>query len=139
MSFQIIEILDSQDKQMLAKVNHEGNQITAIIKDEKLKDFDTKESFLAEIDYDKLLNWKVNTNFEDKKSGIWQEKDGVHLLGRVHDVFYIDKSKSIIDVYIQNGPEFFTVNSETVNNEIPEINSGLEIIVENLYIFPSNK
>jgi hypothetical protein len=139
MSFQIIEILDSQTEQVLAKINHGGNQITAIIRDKKSKGFDTQEPFLAEMDYEKILGWEVINDFDDAISGIWQEENEIHLLGRVHDVIDAGDGKSLIDVYMKSGPEFFVVNSESINSEIPAIDSGLKIIINTLYIYPSHK
>src|SRR5687768_5818977 len=127
MSFQIIEILDSQTEQVLARVNHGGNPITAFIHDDKSKDFDTKESFLAEISYDKILDWKAIKEFDDTDSGIWQEENGIYLSGSVQSIIDTGDDKSIIDVYMKSGPEFFIVNSESINNEIPAIGSGLKI------------
>ena len=79
--------------------------------------------------------WKVVDDFEDARSGIWQEQDGIHLLGRVHNVLDYGDGKTIIDVYMQNGSELFTVDSETVD-DVPEANDGLEITVGNLYFTP---
>ena len=137
MSFQIIEILDIQTEQVLAKISHNGNQITAIICDEKTKDFHTRETIIAEMDYDKILDWKVISDFDDASSGIWQEENGIHLLGRVQSIIDAGNGKSIIDVYMRSGPEFFIVNSESISNEIPAIDSGLKIIVNTLYIYLS--
>ena len=138
-AFQIIEILDSQSENTLTKVSHGNNQLTVIIPNKESKDIVVGKTYQAEMDCDKILDWKVHGEFDDVESGIWQEKDGIHLLGRVHNVIDISNGKTVIDIYIQNGPEFFTTNSEAMNNEIPNINAGLEIIVDRLYIFPNDK
>jgi hypothetical protein len=74
-------------------------------------------------------------DFEDVRSGIWQEQDGIHLLGRVHNVLDYGDGKVIVEVYMQNGSELFAVDSETIA-DIPEANDGLEITVGKLYLYP---
>jgi hypothetical protein len=135
MSFQIIEILESQSQGVLAKVSHQHNQVTAVIANQGAEDITVGKSVEAELGYDKILSWKVTDDFDDTQSGIWQEQDGIHLLGRVHNVLDYGDGKTIIDVYMSNGSELFTVDSETLN-DIPEANDGLEITVGNLYIYP---
>ena len=93
--------------------------------------------FTRAIGYDEIRNWKVVGDFEDASSGVWQEQDGIHLLGRVHNVLDYGDGKIIIDVYVQNGSDLFTVGSETVDDAL-EANDGLEITVRNLYIYPDS-
>ena len=138
MAFQIVEILDSQSKSILAKLSHCDNQVTVIIPNKELEDIVVGKSFQAEMDYEKILSWKVISDLDDTESCIWQEKDGIHLLGRVHNIVDLGNHKAMIDVYMQCGPEFFAVNSEAIDNEIPNRNAGLEIIVSNLYIYPTS-
>src|ERR1051325_157136 len=85
MSFQIVEVVDSQSDKIVAKVNHQTHQITATVHHQNLKDM-LEKSFQAEIGYDEILAWKAIDEFEDIKSGIWQAEDGIHLLGRVHSL-----------------------------------------------------
>ena len=138
MSFQIVEGVDSQSDKIVAKVNHQTHQITATVHHQNLKDM-LEKSFQAEIGYDEILAWKAIDEFEDIKSGIWQAADGIHLLGRVHSLLDYGDGKTIVDVYIQNGPEFFTVDPEGVENSALESNDGLEVIVRNLHIYPTDQ
>ena len=139
MSFQIIEILESQPEKILARVRHENHQVTVTIPNKKAEDIIVGRPFLAETDHDRILNWKIVSDFDDAKSAIWQEKDGIHLMGRIHSIIDFGDGRTIIDVYLQNGPEFFTVNSEMIGNEILENDVGLEITVSNLYLYPDDK
>ncbi len=138
MSFQIIEILESQPQGVLAKVGHQSNQVIAVIANRGAENITVGESLEAEIGYDKILSWKMTGDFDDTRSGIWQAQDGIHLLGRVQSVLDYGDGKTIIDVYMQNGSELFTVDSETVD-DVPEANDGLEITVGNLYIYPEER
>src|SRR6266508_1289563 len=139
MSFQIIEILDSQPEYVLAKVSHQNNQVTVIIPNKKLEDIVVGQAFQAEMSYDQILDWKIITDFDDAESGIWQEKDGVHLLGRIHSILDFGDGVTVIEVYMQNGPELFAVSLEAINNETLEDNDGFELTVCNLYLYPNDK
>ncbi len=135
MSFQMIEILGSQPQGILARVSHRDNQVTALIANRGTDDMTVGRTFEAEIGYDKILEWKVISDFDDIQSGIWQEQDGIHLRGRVHNVLDYGDGKIIMDVYIQNGSDLFAVDLETVD-DVPEANDGLEITVGKLYLYP---
>ncbi len=93
-------------------------------------------SLEAEIGYDKIIGWNIVPDFDDARSGVWQEQDGIHLLGRVHNILDYGDGKIVIDVYIQNGSELFTVDPEPMD-DVPEANDGLEITVGRLYIYPT--
>lgn len=129
MSFEIIEIVEIQAEKIQAVVKHGDHQIPVTVVG-KREDIVVGKSFSAEISYDEIRNWNVVSDFEDARSGIWQEQDGIHLLGRVHNVLDYGDGKTIVDVYMQNGPEFFTVSSEVIDITDLESNGGLEIIVE---------
>ena len=136
MAFQIAEIVDSQTENTLARVNHQNHQITATVRNKQRNDILVGKSFQAEIGYDKILDWKVIEDFRDDQSGIWEEGDGIHLLGRIHNVLDYGDGKTLVDVYVQNGPEVFTVDSDAIEDLSFNANTGLEIVVRNLYIQP---
>ena len=48
------------------------------------------------------------------------------------NIIDVGEGKSVIDIYIQNGPEFLSVTSEELENKVPILGSGLEMTVENL-------
>jgi hypothetical protein len=138
MSFRIVEIIDAKPDGIVATVSHQNHLIPAIILNQGEDNLAVGTSFRASISFDRILDWKTIDDFKDAQSGIWQEQDGIHLLGRVHSVLDYGDGKTIIDVYMQNGPEFFQVDAETIRNDDLEPNSGLEIIVGSLYIDPTD-
>ena len=79
------------------------------------------------------------SEFEDASSGVWQANDGIHLLGRIHSILEYGDGKTIVDVYIQNGPELFTVSSEMIDIATLEPSGGLEITVGSLYLYPNDQ
>ena len=135
MAFQITEILESQAGNILVNALHQNNPLTATIRDQTGNDVTVGESFPAELGYDEILDWKVIEDFQDDKSGIWEEGDGIHLLGRIHNILDYGDGKMVIDTYIQNGPEFFTVHLDATEDLSLDANNGLEIVVRHLYIY----
>src|SRR5262245_43362098 len=127
MAFQLTEILDSKSENVLAKVLHQNNQLHATVRGLEEHNVSVGEPFQAEISFDQILDWKVVDDFEDSESGIWQEEDGIHLLGRIHSILDYGDGRIVIDAYIQNGPEFFTVNLNAIEDDTPDANDGLEI------------
>ena len=139
MAFQIVQILEATSEKILARVNHENNSFTVTIPDQKAENILVGKSYLAEIGYDGILNWKIIDNFDDARSGIWQDENGVHLTGRIHNIIDFGDGRTIIDVYLQNGAEFFTLDSSMMGDETFESDTGLEITVSNLYLYLIDK
>jgi hypothetical protein len=137
MAFRIVEIIDSKPENMLANVIHEDYLLTATIRAEKSADLIAEKLFQAEIDYDEVMGWKVVDDFDDDQSGIWQEQDGIHLLGRIHNVLDYGDGKTVVDVYVQKGPEFFTVTADGMDDPTFDATTGLEIVVKTLYLHPT--
>lgn len=136
MAFQITEIFDSQSGNVLAKVLHQDNHLTATVRGMDEKNLSIGTPFQAGISFDEIRDWKVVDDFEDARSGIWQEEDGIHLLGRIHSIIDFGDGRVVIDVYLQNGPEFFTVNLNATDEDAPGANDGLEVIVGHLVLQP---
>ena len=139
MSFQVIEITEEVNAGVVAKVSHQNNPLTVIVPNKRKDDIPVGMSFQAELGFDTVLNWKTIDDFEDAKSGIWQDQAGTHLAGRIHSVLDYGDGKTILDVYIQNGPELFTLSLDAMEDAVPEGNDGLEITVGSLYIYPNER
>lgn len=118
------------------KTLHQNNLLAATVRGMKDHDIHVGESFQAQLSFDEILDWKDLSDFEDTQSGIWQEQDGIHLVGRIHSILDYGDGRVVIDVYLQNGPEFFTVNLNATEEDAPDANDGLEIIVKNLFLSP---
>jgi hypothetical protein len=136
MTFQILEVFDSHSENVLAKALHHDNPIAVTVRGRKASDIRVGEWFQAEISFDEILGWQVRDDFEDAQSGIWQDQDGIHLLGRIHSILDFGDGRIVIDVYIQNGPEYFTVQLNAEEEDAPDANDALEIVVGHLYLHP---
>ena len=129
-------MFDSHSENVLAKVLHHNNPIAVTVRRGKAQDIRVGEWFQAEITFDEILGWQVRDDFEDAQSGIWQDQNGIHLLGRIHSLLDYGDGAVVIDVYIQNGPEYFTVRLNAEEEDAPDANDALEIVVGHLYLQP---
>jgi hypothetical protein len=123
-------------KKMLALIRHEGHEFAAFVSgsEESLLPQIGRER-IVEIDFERVIEWKEIPGFLDEMSGIQScalRSNAVKICGRVHNIIDVGEGKSVIDIYIQNGPEFLSVTSEELENKVPTLGSGLEITVENL-------
>jgi hypothetical protein len=139
MPFRVLEIVESLSEKVRAVVQHGDHQVPVIIPNKKNDDLVVGESFQAGIGFDEILDWKIIDEFDDAKSGIWQAEDGIHLLGRIHSLIDFGNGRTMIDIYIRNGPEFLKLDLETVGDETFESNTGLEVRVGNLYLYPADR
>jgi hypothetical protein len=137
MAFEVTEILDSTSDNVLAMALPQNNQVPVTVQGVKDHDIPVGKSFPAQISFDEILDWKVVSEFENAQSGIWQERDGIHLLRRIHSILDYGDGRIVLDVYMQNGPEFFTVHLDASEDTVLEADDGLEIVVKTLFIFPS--
>lgn len=134
MAFQIVEILDVQAENVVAKALHQDNPTIVAIRGMKKDEIVPGTSIQAEITYDEVVEWNVIDDFSDDRSGIWQDDNGIHLVGRIHNVLDYGDGKTIVDVYMQKGSEFFSVTSESMEEIEFDANTGLEIVVKTLYL-----
>ncbi len=137
MLFQIVEILDSRPQGILARVSYQNNQVAALIANQQTGDMLAGRSLEAEIGYDEILSWKVIPDFDDARSGMWQEQDGVHFLGRIHSLLDFGDGKTIVEVHFPHALQTFTLDSEAIEDESLENNTGLEVVVGKLYLYPN--
>lgn len=64
--------------------------------------------------------------------------DCITVRGRVHNVVVLEDKSKLIDLYLRNGPEFFTISSRDLEGEIPGENAGIEVSVSGLCFYPTN-
>ena len=96
---------------------------------------------LVEVSFEQIASWRTIPAFEDEDSCIRASPTvpgAVMLQGRVHNVLPIDSRSSVVDLYLQTGPEFIAVNSKQLGGFVPEAGSALEIHVDGLCFYPTD-
>ncbi len=125
-----------------AVVRHESSEFLALIdgSPDSLKPLVGKPC-LVEMDYARLVSWRELVPFDEDQSGVtpFLEASGPLVVrGKVHQVIASQDGEHVIDVYLRNGPEFLAVSSADIDNHVPEVGVGLEVVLENLCFFPTN-
>lgn len=139
----VIQRLDAKhDDKMLALVRHNDQEFAAFVSgSEETLQLEIGRECIVEINFERVIEWRVIPGFLDEKSGIRScalRSNALKICGRVHNVLDVGEGKSVVDIYIQNGPEFLAVTSEELENQVPTLGSALEITVENLCFYPTN-
>lgn len=142
MAIVIQRLMEKHGTKVLAEVLHSDAELVAFVSgtEESLQQHIGSEC-LVELDYGRVIDWKEIPGFQDETScikGCTSQPNSTTVRGRVHNVMDISDQKSIIDIYIQSGPEFLSVESEELKNWVPAVGTGLEITVENLCFYPTN-
>lgn len=124
-----------------ARVRHKENEFNALIYG--LKSELTallNQECLVEMSFERVVAWREISEFEDVLSGIKQDETiagAVTLCGRVHSVMEVESGVEIIDLYLQNGPEFLAIESDELGGSVPAVGSALEVTVYGLCFYPT--
>ena len=98
------------------------------------------KSMRTEVSFDRIVSWTRLNDFDDDQSCIKSSNEfvGAHTLrGRVHNVIEIESNKSIVDLYLQTGPEFLAISSEELGSQMVPVGTALEITVYGLRFHPT--
>ena len=93
---------------------------------------------VVELDYQALVRYRILSEFLDDHSGIFatNRPDVVSVRGRIHNKVPADDSNTMIyDIYIQNGADFITIDSQELAEENLSIGTGIEIDVKNIEFY----
>jgi hypothetical protein len=138
-----VERLDAeQGSSVHAQVRHGSHAFAALVKGDKegLKPLLGKKC-LVEMSFEQAASWRELPDFQDENSCIQASSaipGAVALQGRVHNVLPIDAESSVVDLYLQAGPEFVAINSKQLGGLVPKVGSGLEIHVHGLCFYPTD-
>lgn len=139
MAFSIKDLHELEPELTHAHLAHGDESFVAIIPEplERLKMLST--NFVAELDYQSVSKYESGLPKEDSASGVFATEDASVVLvdGSILNLLVIDTDFVLVDVYVQNGPEFVTVNSEELGNEVPELGSRLRLWLQGLKVYPS--
>jgi hypothetical protein len=130
--------VDGYHDRHLGTVTLNGRAFPAIV----VGAFDRLESLLyshvtAEYELSEVLSVEVNLPKNDRVSGIFALPDAqIAFDGTVHNETEVDENSSLFDLYIQNGPDFFSIDSSHLQ-EKPSIGTRIRIIGKGLHVYPT--
>ncbi|MDO9354534.1 MAG: hypothetical protein Q7T55_12615 [Solirubrobacteraceae bacterium] len=141
MSIVILDLGSEQGPHVSAIVRHDVHEFTALINGSKadLADLIGKEC-IVEMLFETVASWKELHEFQDDQSCIMASAatpGATTLQGRVHNISELGENSHIIDLYLQNGPEFLALSSAELNGAVPALRSALEVTVHGLCFYPT--
>ena len=139
MAIKIQQVVGRQENFSLARLSHGPNEMTAKVWDEndQLKQVAASEALAVELSYEKLLRAKPIESFEDVDSLIKASGDNFTIRGQVCQTIEL-KGDVLIDLFIQNGRDFISIQQSELGDLELKIGQGLEIVVTELRFFPCN-
>ncbi|MES2983476.1 MAG: hypothetical protein V4727_14280 [Verrucomicrobiota bacterium] len=140
MAFSLTEVYELEPNLCHAVVRHRDQLLNAMLRCSYAEAIKLPPEFVAEMDYTSMVRFEANLTPDNSQSGLFVTDDPCVILadGQVHNYLEIDSDYVLIDVYIQNGPEFFTVTSEELGGIVPDVGSRLRVWLLGLSIYPSN-
>jgi len=141
MSIVILRLGNEHGSRVSASVRHGNHEFTALVDGFKSNLAElVGENCIVEMLFETVASWKELHNFQDEQSCITSSTNtpsAVTLRGRVHNISELDENNRIIDLYLQNGPEFLAISSADLNGIVPALGSALEITVYGLCFYPT--
>ena len=140
MAFSVSEIHELEPDRCHAVIRHGTQLLTVILRCSHVEAFRLPPDFTAEIDHASVIRFEADLPADDNQSGLFATDDPIVTLadGLVHNLVEIGPDHVLIDVYIQTGPEFFTVTSEELGGTVPAIGSRLRVWLLGLSIYPTH-
>ena len=114
MSLKIVNWIKRDESIGCANVTLNGNSMEVLIKYNGTNTLPLNTELATEFDFDELLDCRLLTDKTDTDAVILQNQDGYEIIGKIVNIIAIDSEECVIDLYIQQGPEFmaFTAPSE---------------------------
>lgn len=141
MAFEIIEINQKFPDKINAIVNHCGHIFEAnLIGNVERVIESINQKIIAEIDYESLSSWRKLDSYMDELSCISRAVDNSNIVirGRVHNKIALNEESFILDIYLQNGPEFVTIHSCELDSAAFEVGDGIELHITKIILYPVN-
>lgn len=141
MGITIQSIIEKAPDKVKAMVLHGENKIVAHVNGnvDEVRELIGSE-IIVEMDYARIVSWTLIKDFDDNQSGIFDVQNNYSLStvrGRIHNSVEIAPRQAIIDLYLLNHADFLSVDSKELEDLIPEIGIGMELIVEGLCFYPT--
>jgi len=140
MAFSISEVQEFDATLCNATVEHEGHSLPVMLKADYASASTLPPHFTAELDFTSVVRYEAELPIDDTQSGLFPTGDSAITLvdGSIHNHVEIDPEHVLLDVYIQNGPEFITLTSEDIGNTIPPVGTRIRAWVLGLTVYPTN-
>ncbi len=119
-------------------VTHNGHILDAVI----VGPFHRLKSLLytcvtAEYELNEIISADTGLEKNDSVSGFFPLVNGqIAIDGSIHNETRIDDRCSLLDIYIQNGADFFIIKDDDIGHK-PTVGSRIRIIGKGLFVYPT--
>ena len=139
MSIVVRQLLDASSRGRYAVVEHHGELLRAeVVGTCHAIEAAVGVPLCAELDFLSVESCLVKSESSPEQHGLFQCPDGrVRVVGAVHSIIPVDDSDSILDIYLQRGPEFLALESSAIPGPPPTVGDTVEVIVTGLTFFPA--
>lgn len=130
--------MDGCTDKHFGSVTHKGHTLDAVI----VGPLGRVKSLLhtcadAEYELNEIISAETGLEKNDSVSGIFPLADGqIAIDGSIHNETKIDDQSSVLDIYIQNGADFYAITTEDLGHK-PPVGSRIRIIGKGLNIYPT--
>jgi hypothetical protein len=139
MAFSVLEVHEFERDTCQAVLAHENERLTVMLKCSYSEALALPSQFTAEMDHTSVTRFETGLAIDDSSSGLFATEDPIVILadGSVHNHVEIGPEHVLIDVYVQKGPEFFTVTSEDLGGKVPSIGTRLRAWLRGVSVYPT--
>lgn len=135
----ILETVGESEAGVRARIRHGDTELIAVVAGDVEAALRSAGPVLVELEYGRITACSTLDGFDDEAAGIWQGPgDSAVVRGRVTQVVE-DQGQVFVDLYLMKGPEFFLFRTEDAAIPVPDVDAGIEVVVEGLrFLLPSS-
>ncbi len=135
----IKEVLGDTPRGVRAIVAHGDQRLDAEVVGERARlEGEIGRTLIVELGFTAVQSWRVLAAEPAVTHGLFPaESGGVRVVGVAHNIIDVTPHVFIVDVYLQSGPEFLTLEADDLSGQRPDLGAALEIIVTGLAFYPT--
>ena len=138
MSIKILKVISTKGKNNVCLVSHgEIEFMTTVNYYEQLQE---KSEYFFEMGYEAIKNISKIHNYDNNMSGIFptSSENELCIIGKVSGI-HKEENIELVDLYIQKGPEFITIDKKEIPDNTYEIDEGVKIVIIDLILYVHDK
>jgi hypothetical protein len=126
------------DRMVTALIEHGGRRFSASVAgDPDRLRAAIGAPLLVELDYQVVRSFRVLEHDDPVAHGLFPLPSGdIRVVGAVHNIMRFPSTPTLVDVYLQTGPEFITFEADALGEE-PMLGTGIEVVVAGLCFYPT--
>lgn len=141
MAITVVEVIAQELDRCRARIRYRDNELVAFVRGslDEVRSMVGKRC-VVELDFARVTQWELIPGFRDDESeivGIDAGSSSVRIRGRACGKIDVGDGTQLVDIYVQAGPDFVTVDRSQVDTARVSVGDGLEVQVEGLCFYPT--